>query len=78
MIEIQVDQRVQLIQDIPELGLRRGEVGLVCSTWFSPGTAYEVEFRRKVPECLMRALLMPNQIISEPEGYGPLSTGELR
>ena len=34
MPEIQVDQEVKLMQDIPELGLHRGEVAQVCSTWF--------------------------------------------
>jgi len=77
MIAIHVDERVELMQDIPELGLHRGEVGLVCSTWFSPATAYEVEFRRKMPVCRMRALLMPNQIMSEDEGYGPLFVGHV-
>ena len=64
-MQIQVDEHVQLMQDIPELGLHRGEVGLVCSTWFSPGTAYEVEFRRNMPDCQIRALLMPNQITGD-------------
>jgi hypothetical protein len=68
MKEMHVDDRVQLIQDIPDLGLHHGEVGLVCSTWFSPATAYEVEFRLKVPDCPIRALLMPNQLMSWPEG----------
>ena len=66
MTEIQVDQCVQLIQDIPELGLRRGEVGIVCSTWLTPPTAYEVEFQRKLSDGLIRALLLPNQITGEP------------
>ena len=44
MMMPKIDGRVQLTQDIPDLGLRRGDVGLVCSTWFSPTTAYEVEF----------------------------------
>jgi hypothetical protein len=72
---MQVDDRVQLMQDIPELGLHRGDIGLVCSTWFSPATVYEVEFPRKMPECLMRALLMPSQIRCEPQKNGPLFVG---
>jgi len=63
---MQVDQRVQLMRDIPELGLHHGEVGLVCSTWFRPAAAYEVEFQQKMSHCLMRALLMPNQITGVP------------
>jgi len=75
MIEVQVDARVQMIQDIPELGLHRGEMGFVCSTWFAPTTAYEVEFRRKMPECWIRALLMPAQIAVESESCGSLFAG---
>jgi hypothetical protein len=62
MTDIQVDEHVQLTKDIPELGLRCGELGLVCSIWFNPTSAYEVEFRREMPNCGMRALLMHNQI----------------
>jgi hypothetical protein len=69
MTDIQVDERVQLTQDVPELGLHRGEVGLVCSTWFRPATAYEVEFQRKMPDISIRALLRPNQIAGEPERH---------
>lgn len=65
MIEIHVDARVQLQRDIPELGLHRGESGMVCSTWFSPTTAYEVEFQRNVPDCKVRALLLLSEIASE-------------
>jgi hypothetical protein len=62
MTEINVDEQVQLTQDIPELGLRRGETGRVCSTWFRPTTAYEVEFQRDMPDCSIRALLMVKQL----------------
>jgi hypothetical protein len=63
MTEIKVDEQVQLTQDIPDLGLRRGELGRVCSTWFGPTTAYEVEFQRDIPDCSIRALLMATQFI---------------
>jgi hypothetical protein len=62
MTEIKVDEQVQLMQDIPELGLHRGEMGRVCSTWSGPATAYEVEFQREMPECSVRALLMIKQL----------------
>lgn len=75
MMSIHVDVHVKLLQDIPRLGLHRGEVGLVCSTWFSPATAYEVEFSRQDPDCWIRALLMPNQITGEPECQGPPPAG---
>ena len=53
---------VKLLQDIPELGLHCGAVGVVCSTWFEPTTAYEVEFNEPAGACATRALLMANQI----------------
>jgi len=55
-------EHVRLIQDLPELGLYRGAVGLVCSTWFDPNTAFEVEFQPDGKGTRVRALLMPNQI----------------
>ena len=58
----QVDRCVRLMQDIPELGLRSGEVGVICSTWFSPETAYEVEFSSTGLTCGTRALLLKHQI----------------
>jgi hypothetical protein len=62
MTNIPVDKPVELMQDIPELGLLRGEIGVVCSAWFQPTTAYEVEFQRKTPHGSIRVLLMLNQI----------------
>jgi hypothetical protein len=62
MSKVKIEQRVRLTQDVPELGLHRGDVGLVCSTWFEPSTAFEVEFHPHAVGCSVRALLMPNQI----------------
>jgi Domain of unknown function (DUF4926) len=62
MKEIKVDELVQLTQDMPELGLHRGEMGRVCSTWFAPTTTYEVEFQREMPNCSIRAMLMFKQL----------------
>lgn len=62
MRQIQVDQRVRLTHDVPELELHRGEIGLVCSTWFGPATAYEVEFQHELPGYGLRALLMSSQV----------------
>ena len=53
-----VDDFVRLTRDIPELALRRGEVGVVRSTWFAPATAYEVEFRPPGLSHERRALLL--------------------
>jgi len=62
MTQAQAEEVVRLAQDLPELGLRRGDLGVVCSTWFAPNTVFEVDFRAHVPGCRVRALLMPNQI----------------
>ncbi len=62
MNDLHIDQSVRLLRDIPELELHSGDVGVLCSTWFSPQTAYEVEFQ--VPGLLgrTRALLLAEQI----------------
>ena len=57
-----VDDRVRLTQDIPELQLRQGDVGVVCSTWFSPTDAYEVEFEPSGINEHTRALLLAEQL----------------
>ena len=44
MLDLHVDDRVRLEKDIPNLGLHRGDVGVVCSHWCEPESAFEVEF----------------------------------
>jgi hypothetical protein len=64
----QIDQCVRLKQSIPELQLPDGAVGVVCSTWFAPQTAYEVEFRTPGLPDAMRVLVLENQLetVQEP------------
>ena len=62
MPQTECEETVQLTQDIPELGLHSGEVGVVCSTWFAPTTAYEVEFQSPGLPFKTRALLLATQI----------------
>ena len=57
-----LDRVVRLLEDLPELGLHTGEVGVVCSTWFAPATAYEVEFQPPGLATATRALLLAHQI----------------
>jgi hypothetical protein len=69
-----IDDVVKLMQDIPELSLIRGEVGVVRSTWFAPSVAYEVEFRNADRGYQTRALLREEQVQVEegavlPFGY---------
>lgn len=64
-----VDDFVRLTSDIPELYLRRGEVGIVRSTWCHPSTWYEVEFHPVGLNAATRALLRAEQVQVEE---GPL------
>ena len=57
-----VDDTVRLTQDIPELSLTRGELGVVRSTWFAPSVAYEVEFSKIGHDYQTRALLLEQQV----------------
>lgn len=58
----EVNGSVVLLEDLPQHGLRSGEVGVVCSTWFAPQPAYEVEFQPRGSTTRARALVMQNQI----------------
>ncbi len=60
-----IDDHVRLIQDVPELSLNRGLVGVVRSTWFAPMTTYEVEFHLAGLSHQTRALLKAEQVIVE-------------
>lgn len=65
MQPLPVDARVRLEQDVPELELRRGEVGTVCSAWCAPAEVYQVEFSPTGSRCRVRTLLRIEQIESE-------------
>jgi hypothetical protein len=56
-----VDDLVRLTQDVPELQLKQGDIGVVCSTWFSPNETYEVEFGPGL-DGHTRALLLAEQL----------------
>ncbi len=57
-----INDVVRLTQDVPELALTRGEVGVVRSTWFAPTTTYEVEFHQIGCDLQTRTLLRPEQV----------------
>ena len=63
----QIDQCVRLKHSIPELSLPDGAVGIVCSTWFAPQTAYEVEFRPPGLSDSLRVLVLESQLEWVPE-----------
>lgn len=50
---------VRLLNDLPELSLRAGDVGVVRSSWHYPTVAYEVEFPRAGHA---RVLLLDGQV----------------
>ena len=56
-----VNDWVRLTTDVPELQLKQGDVGVVCSTWFSPNETYEVEFAPGL-DGNTRALLLAEQL----------------
>ena len=64
MRQVLANDKVRLEQDIPELELTRGEIGIVVSTWFCPNTAFEVEFRGNESCFARRVLLLEQQISS--------------
>ena len=74
MQQMYPDEVVRLREGIPDLGLRTGELGVVCSVWFSPTAAYEVEFAQRGAETT-RALVMDHQI--EREDSNSLRLGAL-
>ncbi|CAN5447351.1 hypothetical protein BH10PLA1_BH10PLA1_00330 [soil metagenome] len=57
-----VDDHVRLMQDVPDLELHRGQIGVVCSTWFAPSLAYEVEFESPELAGQIRAILEETQV----------------
>jgi len=66
-----VDDWVQLIQDIPELALAKGELGIVRSTWCAPYVALEVEFRPVGQHFQTRCLLTAEQVIVRDDDLHP-------
>lgn len=58
-----VDDRVRLIDDVPETDLIRGRVGVVCSQWSGQQEPlYEVEFLSGEGDEVARLLLRQTQI----------------
>jgi len=70
-----VDDHVRLTQDVPDLELHRGQIGVVCSTWFAPSFAYEVEFESPELAGQIRAILEEGQVQLD-EDLAMLSSGQ--
>ncbi len=63
MHSIMFNDRVRLTEDLPEIDLFRGEIGIVRGAWLYPNTAYEVEFAAAepgMPPCCL--LLLQDQV----------------
>jgi hypothetical protein len=65
MSQPKVNDSVRLLQDIPELSLGKGEVGVIRSTWFGPAVSYEVEFHQVGLPYEVRCLLTAEQLMVE-------------
>lgn len=60
---LRVDDRVRLIDDVPETDLVRGRVGVICSQWRGDREPlFEVEFSTNEQKDVLRLLLRPAQI----------------
>ena len=70
-----INDFVRLTQDIPELSLNKGEVGVVRSTWFAPAVAYEVEFHQIGHDYQTRCLLCEEQVAVEEGSLLPIDAG---
>ena len=63
MRQIYPSERVQLIEEIPELDLQKGTMGTVCRSWLYPTVAYEVEF--KTTKQKLQVLLLEGQVAAQ-------------
>jgi hypothetical protein len=61
MAGIEIHSVVALLEDLPEHGLVRGQVGTVVESW-APGV-YEVEFADESGKTFAMAALKPEQMI---------------
>jgi len=60
---------VRLLNDLPELCLRAGDLGVVRSSWHYPTVAYEVEFPR-LGYSHARVLLLEGQVEEADDSTG--------
>jgi Domain of unknown function (DUF4926) len=55
---------VATVRDIPEFGIKAGDVGVIVETFTDPEEAYEVEFCNANGETIATVSLLPSQMIS--------------
>ena len=63
-----VDDRVRLLDGVPETELCRGQVGVVCSEWSGRGESFfEVEFKSPDGDDVLRRLIRAGMIAVDGE-----------
>lgn len=67
MRDLNVDDVVRLATDLPELQLRRGDLGIIRSKWCHGIGAIEVEFLNVGLESRTRALLLAQDVVPDEE-----------
>ena len=68
--KIAVDALVRVRHDVPQIGVRGGETGVVQSRWFAPDDAYEIEFHGGGIGLPLRVILYEHDIepLAQPSG----------
>jgi hypothetical protein len=74
MSQPKINDSVCLMQDIPEMSLCKGEIGIVRSTWFGPAVSYEVEFHQIGLSYEVRCLLTAEQLVVHGVAAGAAGT----
>jgi hypothetical protein len=52
---------IRLLVDLPEHGLKKGEIGVIVVAFDRPNEAYEVEFVDKDGKTKVQTVLLPHQ-----------------
>ena len=76
MSSLHVQDVVRLKRDVPDLWLKRGAVGVVQSSWFSPTGFFEIEFESCLGAHGVRVLLGVEQL--EVVRQAPVSPANAR
>jgi hypothetical protein len=74
---IGINASVRVRHDVPQVGVRRGTVGVVQSRWFAPDEAYEIEFAVSAADQPVRVILYEDEIelMADPGEDAPLAWG---
>jgi hypothetical protein len=59
---IRINDRVRVTRDIGDLAVQTGDVGVVCSIFRHPTTAYEVEFHQRGSAFGLRTVIFHEQL----------------